>query len=123
VSFVEPRSSILEVPSPCSTLPTLLIGPPRSWNYRTPGPDRRTTLAANWTFSNAARAADSRRNSRHSDGRFLPSPASEQVVNHRTATAPNIATSSRTRRPQRVQYEEGNARQCDAAGRKPHRHH
>lgn len=123
VSLVEPRSSILEDPSPCLTSPTLLIGPPRSWNHRTPGLDRRTTLAANWTFSNAVRAADSRRNSRHTDGHFLPSPAFEQVVNHRTATAPTIATSNRTRRPQRVLYEEGNARQCDAAGRKSHRHY
>lgn len=123
VSLVEPWSSILEDPSPCSTSPTLLIGPPRSWNHRTPDPDRRTTLAANWTLSNAVRAADFRRDSRHSDERLRSSPAFEQVTDHRTATASIIATSSRTRRPQRVLYEEGNARQCDAAGRKPHRHH
>ena len=123
VSLVEPRSSILEDQPPCLTSPTLLIGPPRSWNHRTPDPDRRTTLAANWTLSNAVRAADSRRDSRHSDERSRPSPAFEQVADHRTATASIIATSSRTRRPQRVLYEEGNARQCDAAGRKSHRHH
>ena len=123
VSLVEPWSSILEDPSPCSTSPTLLIGPPRSWNHQTPDPNRRTSLAANWTLSNAVRAADSRRDSRHSDERLRPSPAFEQVTDLRTATASIIATSSRTRRPQRVLYEEGNARQCDAAGRKPHRHH
>lgn len=123
VSLVEPWSSILEDPSPCSTSPTLLIGPPRSSNHRMPGPDRRTTLVADWTFSNAVRAADSRRDSRLSDERLRPSPAFEQVTDLRTATASNIATSSRTRRPQRVLYEEGNARQCDAAGRKPHRHY
>ena len=123
VSLVEPRSSILEDQPPCSTSPTLLIGPPRSWNYRTPDPNRRTTLAANWTLSNAVRAADSRRDSRHSDERLRPSPAFEQVTDHCTATAPIHDTSSRTRRPQRVLYEEGNARQCDAAGRKPHRDH
>lgn len=123
VSLVEPRSSILEDPSPCSISPTLLIGPPRSWNQRMPDPDRRTTLAMNWTFSNAVRAANSRRVSRHSDERLRPSPAFEQVTDLRTATASIIATSYRTRRPQRVLYEEGNARQCDAARRKPHRHH
>ena len=123
VSLVEPRSSILEDQPPCSTSPTLLIGLPRSWNHRTPSPDRRTTLAANWTLSNAVRAADSRRDSRHSDERLRPSPAFEQVTDHRTAAASIIATSNRTRRPQRVLYEEGNARQCDAAGRKPHRDH
>ena len=123
VSLVEPRSSILEDPSPCSTSPTLLIGPPRSASHRTPDPDRRTKLAANWTLSNAVRAADSRRVSRHSDERLRPSPAFEQVTDHCTATAPIHDTSSRTRRPQRVLYEEGNARQCDAAGRKPHRDH
>ena len=123
VSLVEPRSSILEDPSPCSTSPTLLIGPPRSASHRTPDPDRRTKLAANWTLSNAVRAADSRRVSRHSDERLRPSPAFEQVTDLRTAAASIIATSSRTRRPQRVLYEERNARQCDAAGRKPHRHH
>lgn len=123
VSLVEPWSSILEDQPLCSTSPTLLIGPPRSWNHRTPDPDRRTKLAANWTFSNVVRAADSRRVSRHSDERLRPSPAFEQVTDLRTAAASNIATSSRTRRPQRVLYEEGNARQCDAAGRKPYRHY
>ena len=136
---------------PCSTSPTLLVGPLRSPD-RTPDPNRRTELAsvsasredlvdcgladgkpvdsprdlvpaASWKLLNAACVADSRRASRFSDGHSRPSPAFEQVAELRTATAPAHSTSSRTRRSQRVLHEERNAHQCDAAGRKPHRHH
>ena len=107
---------------PCSTLPTLLAGPPRSCNRRTPQPNRRTPLAA-FTVSRAARASDPRRVSEHTDGHTRPSSAFEQVATLCTATTPDIATSSRTRRTQRVLHEERNARQRPAAGRESHRHH
>lgn len=156
VSLVEPRSSILEDSSPCSTSPTLLIGLPRSFHKRMPQPYRRNwlaawstsredrcmvfvsrgpeagepadppgnfVLAANSTLLNVVRAADSRRASRYSDGLSCPSPAFEQFADYGTAATPRDATSSRTRRPPRVLHEERNARQCDAAGRKPHRHY
>ena len=106
---------------PCSTLPTLLAGLPRSCNRRTPQPNCRTPLAA-FTVSRATRASDPRRVSEHTDGHTRPSSAFEQVATLRTATTPTNAT-SRTRRTQRVPHEEGNARQRPAAGREPHRHY
>ena len=107
--------------SPCSTLPTLLAGPPRSCNRRTPQINRRTPLAA-FAVSRATRASDLRRVSEHTDGHARPSPAFEQVVTLRTATT-SINATSRTRRTQRVLHEERNARQRPAARREPHRHH
>ena len=120
--------------SPCSTLPTLLIGPMRLCDPQSPQPNRRTPLAslfassttrlaANGEAENAARADGPQQSCRRFDGHARPSLAFEQVATQRTATTPTNATSSRTRRTQRVLHEKRNARQCPAAGREPHRHH
>ena len=107
---------------PCSTSPTLLAGPPRSCNRRTPQTNCRTPLAV-CIASRALRADDPRRVEQDTDGHARPSPAFEQVVTLRTATTPDIATSDRTRRTQRVLHEERNARQRLAARREPHCRH
>lgn len=112
--------SCLDEP-PCSTLPTLLAGPPRSCNRRTPQINRRLPFAA-FTVSRTTCASDPRRVREHTDGHARPSPASEQVAKFHTAATPTNTT-SRTRRTQRVLHEERNAGQCPAAGREPHRHH
>ena len=106
---------------PCSTLPTLLAGLPRSSHQRTPPPDCRTSLAV-FTASRATRAGELRRANQDTDGPARPSPAFEQVATRRTATTLKDST-SRTRRTQRVLHEERDARQRPATGRKPHRHH
>ena len=113
----EPTVSLGE--PPCPALPTLLDGPLSSSDKRTMRPNRRTPLAV----SRVTRASESRRASQRSDGHARPSPAFEQVVTLRTATTPDIATSDRTRRTQRVLHEERNARQRLAARREPHCRH
>jgi hypothetical protein len=80
-------------------------------------------LVAQRTLWNAVCAAEVRLVSQCSDGRARSSPTCEQFVDEFTAKVLIDATNSRTRRSQRVLHEERNARQRDAAGRKPHRHH
>ena len=116
------ESSLILSEPPCSTLPTLLAGLPRSCNRRTPQPDCRSRIAAS-VDSRIARVNDLRHVNQNSDGRARPSSALEQVVSLRTAITPDIATIKRTRRTQRVLHEERNARQRLAAGREPNCRH
>ena len=128
--------------SPCSTSTTPLIALDRSPDNRPPRSNRRTPLLASRSRWKAdfvtrgqqldsardrtplaatsplvdARAIALREPSSFRDGRARPSSASEQVWTSRTVS------SISTRNTQRVPDEEGNARQCAAARREPHRH-